>query len=313
MYWELGHYNIFTRKYERVEYWRETLGLEGAAMALAMGSTMASCSQRARAGRGLRLVTTISTDRLYATLVAGALAYVAAGSGVALGTSLGNRLYRQAAPKDAAFPYACSRSDRRSRPTAIKDSSSRISSRRSCSIGRARRKPRRKAMRTRSRAISARCATLEQWAVYATDVVAESLPHTEQAPSIPTSCRSASPRQVTSGRRSSLRSPPEEFLMLTGYTANLPTDIALNAGVLFRTISAVSTKLGVTRGAPDFDPGVDISDIQFDGMRCRLKGLSRKTGWKPIIKGTLIELGPTASGKQTLVLEPGSSEATAAA
>lgn len=98
--------------------------------------------------------------------------------------------------------------------------------------------------------------------------------------------------------------------MLTGYTANLPNDLLLNAGVLFRTISAVSTKLGVTRGAPDFDPGVDISDIQFDGMRCRLKGLSRKTAWKPVIKGTMIELGPTATGKQTLVLEPGSTEAT---
>jgi hypothetical protein len=98
--------------------------------------------------------------------------------------------------------------------------------------------------------------------------------------------------------------------MLTGYTTNLPTDLALNAGVLMRTISAVSTKLGVTRGAPDFDPGVDISDVQFDGMRMRLKGLSRKTGWKPVIKGTLIELGPAASGKQTLVLEPGSTEAT---
>lgn len=51
-------------------------------------------------------MTTVSTDRLYATLVAGALAFVSAGSGVALGASLSNRLYRQAAPKDAAFPFA---------------------------------------------------------------------------------------------------------------------------------------------------------------------------------------------------------------
>jgi hypothetical protein len=98
--------------------------------------------------------------------------------------------------------------------------------------------------------------------------------------------------------------------MLTGYTANLPGDILLNAGVIMRTISGVSTKIGVTRGAPDFDPGVSIEDIQFDGMRCKLKGLSRKTGWKPILKGTLIEFAPTASGKQTVILEPGSSEAT---
>lgn len=51
-------------------------------------------------------MTTVSTDRLYATLVAGALAYVSSGSGATLGASLGNRLYRQAAPRDAAYPYA---------------------------------------------------------------------------------------------------------------------------------------------------------------------------------------------------------------
>jgi len=32
LYWELGHLNLFTRKYERVEHWRETLETEGAGM-----------------------------------------------------------------------------------------------------------------------------------------------------------------------------------------------------------------------------------------------------------------------------------------
>jgi hypothetical protein len=99
--------------------------------------------------------------------------------------------------------------------------------------------------------------------------------------------------------------------ILTGYTANLPTDVALNMGVLFRTIAGTSTKIGVTQGPPDFDPGVEMSDVVFDGMRCRLSGLTRKTGFKPIIKGTLIEFAPAAAGKQTLILEPGSGEATA--
>jgi hypothetical protein len=99
--------------------------------------------------------------------------------------------------------------------------------------------------------------------------------------------------------------------MLAGYTPNLPTDVAFNAGVLFRTISAVSTKIGVTQGAPDFDPGVSMADIEFDGKRCMLKGLTRKVGFKPVIKGTLIEFAPAATGKQTLILEPGSTEATA--
>lgn len=98
--------------------------------------------------------------------------------------------------------------------------------------------------------------------------------------------------------------------MLTGITTNLPTDTLLNAGVLFHTIAGVSTKIGVTRGSPDFDPGIELADVAFDGMRFRLKGLTRRTGFKPVIKGTILELGPTATGKQTLILEPGSAEAT---
>lgn len=98
--------------------------------------------------------------------------------------------------------------------------------------------------------------------------------------------------------------------MLTGYTANLPTDVLLNMGVLFQTISAVSTKIGVTDGSPDFDPGVEVSDVEFDGKRCRLKGLTRRTSFKPIIKFTLKEFGGAASGGQLQLLEPGSTSAT---
>lgn len=97
--------------------------------------------------------------------------------------------------------------------------------------------------------------------------------------------------------------------MLTGYSATLPTDVLVNMGVLFYSKSGVATKIGVTEGAPDFDPGIEISDITFDGQRCRLKGLSRKTGFKPIIKPTLKEFGPTASGGQIALLEPGETEA----
>lgn len=99
--------------------------------------------------------------------------------------------------------------------------------------------------------------------------------------------------------------------MLTGYTSNLPADVLLNMGVMFRGISGTSTKIGVTMGAPTFDPGVDLKDITFDGMRCRLKGLTRRVGFRPIIKGTLKEFGPAATGKQLAVIEPGSAEATA--
>lgn len=32
LYWEMGHQNLFTRRYERVEYWRETMVEETPAM-----------------------------------------------------------------------------------------------------------------------------------------------------------------------------------------------------------------------------------------------------------------------------------------
>lgn len=42
LYWELGHHNVFTKRYERVEYWRETLGLLAPEMARLAGGTMST-------------------------------------------------------------------------------------------------------------------------------------------------------------------------------------------------------------------------------------------------------------------------------
>jgi len=99
--------------------------------------------------------------------------------------------------------------------------------------------------------------------------------------------------------------------MLTGYLSTLPTDCLLSAGVLFYTKAATPTRIGVTDGAPDFDPGAELGEIMFDNRPpSRLKGLARRVGFQPVIKGTLKELGPSASGSQILLLEPGSTEAT---
>jgi hypothetical protein len=40
LYWEMGHHNVFTHRYEREQVWLETLGLSGSAMAAAMGHTV---------------------------------------------------------------------------------------------------------------------------------------------------------------------------------------------------------------------------------------------------------------------------------
>lgn len=40
LYWEMGHMNVFTHKYEREQYWAETVGLNAAKMNAAMGDEM---------------------------------------------------------------------------------------------------------------------------------------------------------------------------------------------------------------------------------------------------------------------------------
>lgn len=42
LYWEMGHQNLFTRKYERVEYWRETMEELAPAMAEQFGVTLST-------------------------------------------------------------------------------------------------------------------------------------------------------------------------------------------------------------------------------------------------------------------------------
>lgn len=99
--------------------------------------------------------------------------------------------------------------------------------------------------------------------------------------------------------------------MFTGLTTNFPTDALLNAGAFMYSLAGVATKIGVTEGAPDFDPGIEQADLEFDGKRVSYKGQTRRVGFKPILKGVIKELGPAASGKQIPLIEPGSSEAAA--
>lgn len=99
--------------------------------------------------------------------------------------------------------------------------------------------------------------------------------------------------------------------MLTGYTTNLPTDTLFGAGVLYYSKNGSLTALGVTDGAPDFDPGDELGDIMFDQKPSRLKGTIRRVGFTPVIKGTLKEFGPSATGNQIGNLETGGTEATA--
>lgn len=90
--------------------------------------------------------------------------------------------------------------------------------------------------------------------------------------------------------------------MLTGYLTTLPSDVLLDSGVL----KVGTAFIGVTRGAPRFDPAYTIENLGFDGKHADILGLDRKFHGSALITATIIEFGPTASGNQIPKLEPGS-------
>lgn len=94
--------------------------------------------------------------------------------------------------------------------------------------------------------------------------------------------------------------------MLNGATQYLPSDVIMEAGVLF----AAAIAKGVTKGAPKWSPGKTITPITFDGQKSDIQTLDRITRWKPVITATLIEFGGSTTGNQLGFLEPGSTSAT---
>lgn len=92
-------------------------------------------------------------------------------------------------------------------------------------------------------------------------------------------------------------------MSLTGFSNATSGKILLDGGVLY----VAGTKLGALRGGSTFDPGIEITEIGYDGQRAPTAGMDRKTFARPVITGTMIEMDETA----LLRLEPGGSAATA--
>ncbi len=86
--------------------------------------------------------------------------------------------------------------------------------------------------------------------------------------------------------------------MITGYSADLPSDCLLDSGVLY----VGSNIMGVSRGGLSFDPGKEYAQIKFDGHRVPVKGLDRIASYNSKISGTMLELGT----EERPYLEPGS-------
>ena len=100
--------------------------------------------------------------------------------------------------------------------------------------------------------------------------------------------------------------------MPSGLTATLPNDLALNAAVLYHGASIAGstvsgTKVSVTKGGIDFDPGIKDREIEFDGKRSTIAGLEYPIEYDAHIKGKIIQLG----ADQIALLLPGSAADTA--
>lgn len=95
--------------------------------------------------------------------------------------------------------------------------------------------------------------------------------------------------------------------MLNGYSANLPKDVLLDMGIL----RIASATIGVTKGAPRWEPNDEFQNVDFDGKHAPILGLDRTFHGEPKISGVLMEFGDSSSGNQIPKLLPGSSSATA--
>lgn len=89
--------------------------------------------------------------------------------------------------------------------------------------------------------------------------------------------------------------------MLNGQTDNLPADLILEHGVVFRG----DTPIGVTVGGVSFDPGKEMRNVQYDGKKSDVVGLHRIDSYTPILSGSLIEFGGDTTGDQIRTLEAG--------
>lgn len=89
---------------------------------------------------------------------------------------------------------------------------------------------------------------------------------------------------------------------LTGYTAQFPSDVLIDSGVLY----VGATVFGAFQGGLKFDPGIEYLNTVFDGKRSPVKGLDRKSNQMPKITGTVIQLSTTNVAQ----IEPGASSVT---
>lgn len=86
---------------------------------------------------------------------------------------------------------------------------------------------------------------------------------------------------------------------LTGFTSTFPSDVLVDSGVLY----VGATVFGAFQGGLKFDPGVEYTNVTFDGKRSPVRLLDRKSNQMPKITGTVIQLSTTNATQ----IEPGAS------
>jgi hypothetical protein len=93
---------------------------------------------------------------------------------------------------------------------------------------------------------------------------------------------------------------------MSGLSATLKEDLALNVAVLYHTASiagttVTGTAVGATQGGLDFKPGIKTRHVEFDGKRSDVESLDYVIEYDAHITGSIIQIG----AEQIAMLEPG--------
>lgn len=88
--------------------------------------------------------------------------------------------------------------------------------------------------------------------------------------------------------------------VLTGFTANTPKKLLLDAGVFFKDFTVgtdtyesarqAGKLIGATQGGGEFNATPDIRQIEVDGVKGRVKGLEVFDAWDVYLKANMLEI-----------------------
>ena len=96
-------------------------------------------------------------------------------------------------------------------------------------------------------------------------------------------------------------------MAITGYTDTFPNELLSNPAIVTVGAYGAATVWGVTRNGTQWDPQVEVAEVEFDGKLAEVKGMARRSKTAPKLAFTVLQLGTAAEIQR---IEPGATTAT---